>query len=902
MSLGLFQAIAKLLPNPVLLCTADGQILAANPAATRFVIHLRAGADLFGLAAEDSDLLRLHMNHWLRSGDPLPGSLTVKDPGGQLVRFRCHGARAIWWDGPQPAVQLHMTRLDHTDQFVALSQQVIALNREVAYRRAAEAERERLLAAEKSGRARLQHLYQLTAALASAATLAQVAQAVHQTAPGALNATGVDLQLHSRRLIPSLEPDDTLFALAGNTWTDLDRRSPRTPDRANSVGVAGDHGATTAHALLQADGVELGGLLVHHRPDDGPAPEHLTAVAQQIAQAVRRAGLYEHEHRVAERLQLSLLPRLPPVTGLDLAGCYAAGTNQVKVGGDWYDVHLLDEEHIGLTIGDVAGHGLAEAAAMAQISAALRSIAMRCGHRPADVLHELNDFVGRYHPDLMATACYLVLNRRTHTLRYARAGHPPPLLITVDGKSRYLDQALAPPVGPVPEARYCEAEVAMECGDTVLLYTDGLIERRGESLDVGLDRLTALAEATVGLSAAHLCDLFLNHQPGAEFPDDRALLAVSVPAATLPAPRQAERPQRTAPSAPAPRSVSKAPTALAPASRVHRRAPATSLALAGLSGPGRTGRPTALATVEPQVSPAHPGLTNPPRGDHACCVYSDDQQWSEAVTAFVGAGLAKGERVLYFTDGTQARTVVDALGTAGLDVDAALASGQLAVQGASQSYLQQLPFDPDMVIAGMQRACEDALAAGYPGLRIGGEMDWCTRSVPGAERLLEYELRLESEVFAELPLTGLCLFDRRVDIAGTAALPIAAHRTHVVPGHLGEDSRVLKPIASLPVSPPLHVRPLREGAGAQLVGHADPDSRAYLTAALGALVRLPAAVVHLDLSGTDFLDVEALAQLVHTAGALRSEGRRLVLHRPPLSLLRAAQMFPDECSVLEMAA
>lgn len=143
-------------------------------------------------------------------------------------------------------------------------------------------------------------------------------------------------------------------------------------------------------------------------------------------------------------------------------------------------------------------------------------------------------------------------------------------------------------------------------------------------------------------------------------------------------------------------------------------------------------------------------------------------------------------------------------------------------------------------------------------------------------------------------MTGLCLFDRRLDIAGAAALPIAAHRTQVAPGHHGE--------GSLQSAPALHVTPLHEGPGARLVGHADLDSRPELTEALGALVRLPGTVVHLDLAGTGFLDAEALAQLVRAAGVLRSEGRRLVLHRPPPSLLRAARMFPDECSVLEMAA
>jgi serine phosphatase RsbU (regulator of sigma subunit) len=180
-------------------------------------------------------------------------------------------------------------------------------------------------------------------------------------------------------------------------------------------------------------------------------------------------------------------------------------------------------------VGDVAGHGLAEAAAMARISAALRSIVLRCGHAPAVVLRELNAFVDTYHPGLMATACYLVLDRRSGTVRYSRAGHPPPLLIGADGGSRHLDEGLAPPLGPVPEVCHREAELTVGGGETLLLYTDGLIERRGEALDVGLARLAALARDSVGLTVDELCDLFLHHQPGADFPDDRALLAVRLP-------------------------------------------------------------------------------------------------------------------------------------------------------------------------------------------------------------------------------------------------------------------------------------------------------------------------------------------------------------------------------------
>ncbi|NJQ00393.1 PP2C family protein-serine/threonine phosphatase [Streptomyces zingiberis] len=556
MSLGLFRAITKLLPHPVLLVTADGRLLAANAAAVRLMPELRPDADLFALAEGNAESLRGHLGHWLRSGDPLPGSLRIKDSRGGPLRFRCHGARATWWTGPEPVIQLHLTRLDHTDEFVALSQQVIALNKEMAFRRAAEAEREHLLVAEQAGRIRLNHLYRLTAALAAAATPAAVVRAVHDTAPAALGARSVRLSLHSERLVPSLGPAEGLPSPTGGSWTDLDR-GPRPPAQGGPatverIGGAPGEGAPAGHpgedgedgengqpgeagrpALrlpLEADGLFLGELGLEPAAEEMPDDAHITAVTQQIAQALRRAGLHEHEHRLAERLQRSLLPVLPEIDGLELAGRYAPGSDLVDVGGDWYDVHLLDEEHIGLSIGDVAGHGLSEATAMGQISAALRGIVLRHGRRPAAVLAELDHFLRAYHPHRMATACYLVLHRTSGAVCYSRAGHLPPLLVHVDGGSSFLDGALAPPLGMVHGVTYTESRTRVGAGETLLLYTDGLVERRGEILDVGLERLTELAMRTAGLPADQLCEMFLHHQPTADKPDDCALLALRLTA------------------------------------------------------------------------------------------------------------------------------------------------------------------------------------------------------------------------------------------------------------------------------------------------------------------------------------------------------------------------------------
>ncbi|MER7110314.1 SpoIIE family protein phosphatase [Streptomyces sp. NPDC000229] len=519
MDLAAFRAVAKLLPHAVLVCTASGRILTVNPATYRTVDTLRPGAHLLELVL-DADAVSKQLAQWLRSGSALPGVMTARDGEGRPVRLRCHGARATWWQGPEPALQLHLSRLDVSDRFVALSQRVSLMHQQMAYRRAIAEQRDRLLRAETEARARMQRLYRLTAALAASANLTEVCEAVHKSAPQALDAVDVTLELHPRRIVPSLAPSDTLPVTTAS-WTDLDQlhgASPAAPSQ------------DTSHRVpLEAEGVVLGSLVVHHAPGAEPDVDYTTAIAQQIAQAVRRAGLFEHEHRLAVRLQRSLLPRLPEVDGLDIASGYAPGTHMVDVGGDWYDVHLLGEDTVGFTIGDVAGHGIAEATAMAQISTVLRSISRRHSEHLPAVMAELNDFLGTYHEGLMATACYATYHHRDRTLRYTRAGHPPPLLVHADGSTEYLNNALAPPLGPVPFTRFPQSEITLPPDSTLVFYTDGLIERRGESLDVGLDRLARTAATTVGLDAQDTCELLLHEQPDTDMPDDRALLIVRFP-------------------------------------------------------------------------------------------------------------------------------------------------------------------------------------------------------------------------------------------------------------------------------------------------------------------------------------------------------------------------------------
>ncbi|MFD1053533.1 MASE1 domain-containing protein [Terrabacter terrigena] len=197
----------------------------------------------------------------------------------------------------------------------------------------------------------------------------------------------------------------------------------------------------------------------------------------------------QREHQIAETLQRSLLPdRLPDVPGVGLAARYVPATSDVQVGGDWYDVVQLPHGLIGLAIGDVAGHGLQAAATMVQVRMALRAYALQDPSPPA-VMHGVHQLVAQLPVPEMVTLIYLVFDPSSRELRWSNAGHPPALVVA-DGGSTYLTGALAPPVGVTLDGSFVEASHVLEPGATLLLYTDGLVERRGVSLSVGLDRLS----------------------------------------------------------------------------------------------------------------------------------------------------------------------------------------------------------------------------------------------------------------------------------------------------------------------------------------------------------------------------------------------------------------------------
>ncbi|MFM6850389.1 MAG: MASE1 domain-containing protein [Terrabacter sp.] len=203
----------------------------------------------------------------------------------------------------------------------------------------------------------------------------------------------------------------------------------------------------------------------------------------------------QREHQIAETLQRSLLPdRLPDVPGVGLAARYVPATADVGVGGDWYDVVQLPQGLIGLAIGDVAGHGLQAAATMVQVRMALRAYALQDPSPPA-VMRGVHQLVAQLPVPEMFTLIYLVFDPATRELRWTNAGHPPALVVA-DGSATYLTGALAPPIGVTLDGSFAESTHLLEPGSTLLLYTDGLVERRGVSLTTSLDRLSREATAT----------------------------------------------------------------------------------------------------------------------------------------------------------------------------------------------------------------------------------------------------------------------------------------------------------------------------------------------------------------------------------------------------------------------
>ncbi|WP_236652334.1 PP2C family protein-serine/threonine phosphatase [Streptacidiphilus neutrinimicus] len=227
----------------------------------------------------------------------------------------------------------------------------------------------------------------------------------------------------------------------------------------------------------------------------------LRELAHRTAVALDNALRYERHRDTAETLQRALLTDLPDTRAVRLAARYLPATRGLNIGGDWYDAFTLPDGSVTLVVGDVTGHGLRAAVMMGQLRTALRAYAV-AGDGPGTLLAKLHAFIHHLDQELYATAVVARIQPGEPTVTWAAAGHPPPLLLGPGDHVRLLEEKSGPMLGLPLQRPFEEYTAPFPPGSTFLLYTDGLVERRAEGIDLGIDRLgRALAALDVsGLS------------------------------------------------------------------------------------------------------------------------------------------------------------------------------------------------------------------------------------------------------------------------------------------------------------------------------------------------------------------------------------------------------------------
>jgi serine phosphatase RsbU (regulator of sigma subunit)/DNA-binding response OmpR family regulator/anti-sigma regulatory factor (Ser/Thr protein kinase) len=307
------------------------------------------------------------------------------------------------------------------------------------------------------------------------------------------------------------------------------------PEPGGGAAAAGEEAATIASLmavpLVTSDellGLILLGATAADRFDAGDL-ELLTLAADRMAIAIDHVQRFAHGRQLVETLQRSLLPdRLPHHPRLELAARYLPSGLAPQIGGDWYDALELDRDRTAVMIGDVVGHGVRAATTMSELRNALRAFAVE-GHSPGAALQQLDRVVhATFGAGMIATVLFLIIDASKGTVSLSRAGHPPPALRSAGGEIRFLETGNTLPLGIDARVKADEAEYPVNAGDTLLLFTDGLVERRRESINTGFDRLRdAFANAPDDVD--ELCDYILERTVTEQAShDDIAVLAVRV--------------------------------------------------------------------------------------------------------------------------------------------------------------------------------------------------------------------------------------------------------------------------------------------------------------------------------------------------------------------------------------
>ncbi|MGK5518158.1 SpoIIE family protein phosphatase [Micromonospora sp. URMC 107] len=405
---------------------------------------------------------------------------------------------------------------------------------------------------------RLATLVDLAADLAGCESVAELTEVVVDRGLGALDADGgaVAVRDDDGDLL-RLTLTDSLGGVARARFAELPLTGPLPssvsayaghtvflPDRAAALDFTAGMADVVASTGLEAWAALplrvgerlLGSLTVGWRAPHPFTPrevEVLGAFAAQCAQTLDRIRVHREQRRTSETLQRSLLSDPPPVAGLDIAVRYHPAVEHEQVGGDWYDAFRAADGATTLVIGDVTGHDRAALVAMAQIRNTLRGVAYVLGEPPAAIFAGLERALRGLGVSTFASAVVGHVrvppasgDPRAAHLTWCNAGHPPPVLVHPDGTARLLatdpDPLLG--VGPLPRRDH---ELLLAPGATLLLYTDGLVERRDTLIDVGVERLREAAARLCHLPLEPFCDALLAELT-AEPDDDVALLALRV--------------------------------------------------------------------------------------------------------------------------------------------------------------------------------------------------------------------------------------------------------------------------------------------------------------------------------------------------------------------------------------
>ena len=288
--------------------------------------------------------------------------------------------------------------------------------------------------------------------------------------------------------------------------------------------------ASVVGVPLTVDGDTIGVLHVGNESPRAFTPGDvrlLVLAADRMARGISHSRIFEREHLIAETLQKSALPaRIPDLPGLSAAVRYLPAGQVTHVGGDWYDVFSIGEGRAGLSVGDIAGHGISAAAEMGRIRSALQAYLFETAD-PAAALDRVDRLLLAGPIGKMATALAMTLDSAQGTARLARAGHPPPLLMVPGEPPVILEHASGAPLGVVGlPGRAKSLEIDFPAGSTLVLYSDGLVERRGEPIDESIQKLIGVvASAPEGVEAfaEHVIGEMLGGTPPG---DDVALLVV----------------------------------------------------------------------------------------------------------------------------------------------------------------------------------------------------------------------------------------------------------------------------------------------------------------------------------------------------------------------------------------